>query len=96
MKNPTGIEAMKQSLIKSLTKYNRTREQAYQAGISAMRIFKLTCHPMLKYTIDEKDEYLINLRQAISKYKPKSSCLEIQIGKTKDEQAIEEFRGALK
>ena len=61
-----------------------------------MRLFKLTCHPMLKSSIDEKDEYLINFRSAISKYKPKSSCLEIQINKTKDEQAIEEFRGALK
>jgi hypothetical protein len=31
----------------------------------------------LKSSIDEKDEYLINFRSAISKYKPKSSCLEI-------------------
>ena len=40
---------------KSMGKYNKTKESASQAGISAMRELKLTVHPSFVDELDNAD-----------------------------------------
>lgn len=90
------IETLIKSMKNSLNKYNRTREEASKLGILTVRELKVGVHPLFKEEIDETEEYLQSFRNAVSAYKPKTSCLEFGIMKTKDEQQLEDFRAALR
>jgi hypothetical protein len=59
------------------------------------RALKPKIHPNLVSRIDEKEQMLMDFREQLKGYKPKSSGLEIGIMKTKDEGKIGMFREAL-
>jgi len=80
----------------SLNKYNRTRDEASKLGMRTVQDLKLGIHPLFKAEIDQNEEYLQMFRNAVSAYKPKSSCLEIGILKSKDEHSIDKFKSALR
>ena len=89
------IETLQKSIKNSLTKYNRTREEASKLGMEIAKSLRIGVHPKLVDQVDAKESYLDDLRQAVSAYKPKNSCLEIGIMKSKDDKQINEFRSAL-
>lgn len=80
------IETLQKSIKNSLSKYNRTREEVSKLGIEIAKSLKIGVHPKLVDQVDAKESYLDELRQAVSAYKPKSSCLEIGIMKSKDDK----------
>lgn len=79
------------SMKKSMHKYNKTKEAASQAGITAMRDLKLSVHPSFVDELDNADQFLMEFKQAVSNYKPKQSCLEIGILKTREEDRMNTF-----
>lgn len=95
-KKNLAIETLLKSMKNSLAKYNRTREEASKLGMQTVRDLNVGVHPRLKEDVDENEEYLQSFRNAVSAYKPKSSCLEIGILKSKDEQSIDKFKAALR
>jgi hypothetical protein len=46
-----------------LSKYNRTKDQASNAGVIATRDLKPKIHPMLVSRVDEKEQMLMDFRE---------------------------------
>ena len=86
---------MHDSVKKSLSKYNKTKDQASKAGMDITRGLKPKIHPNLVSRVDEKEQMLMDFREQLKTYKPKSSGLEIGIMRTKDEAKIGKFREAI-
>jgi len=59
------------------------------------RGLKPKIHPNLVSRVDEKEQMLMDFREQLKTYKPKSSGLEIGIMRTKDEAKIGKFREAI-
>jgi len=94
-KYPSVMNPILESMKKSLTKYNRTRDQASNAGKEAAYDLKPMIHPMIASSVDAKEHMLMDFRETLKNYKPRASTLEIGIMKTKDEKTIGMFREAL-
>jgi hypothetical protein len=95
-RNPLLLKALKESMDKSMQKYNKTKEAASQIGITTAREMKMKVHPIFEGEMNEGDQWMVDFQQAVTNYKPKSSCLEIGILKTKDETMIDSFTDALR
>jgi len=87
-KNPVTIEALQESMVKSVHKINKQKDQASTAGMIAVRGIDPKIHPMLVDTVDEKEQMLIDFKESVKNYKPKQAALHIGILKTRDEERI--------
>ena len=83
------------SLKNAIPKYNKTRDPASAASMQLMRQVIPSVHPLLKSSIDNKEEALIAFKNELSTFKPKQSVLEIKIAKTNDQEKITNFRSIL-
>ena len=94
-KNPNVIKPLKESMTKSLQKYNKTKDQASQAGMLFCHNLIPKIHPLLIQNIDEKEQTLIDFREQLKTYKPKQCNLEVGIQKAKDGEKLSMLREAM-
>lgn len=83
----------------SKTKYNKTKDPASKHSVSYMHEVMskrpIAIHPLLKQSIDDKEDALIQFKEKLSNFKPKHSALEMGIEKTKNQERIDEFKRTL-
>jgi ATP-dependent RNA helicase DDX54/DBP10 len=82
---PTVLEPLARSITLSLLKYNKNRDPASQAGITAVRnILVPRIHPLLAVKVDPAEEELDNFKESLRQFKPRQSVLELGLIKTLD------------
>lgn len=62
-KNPTIIKTLESSVKKSLQKYNKTKDEASNAGRLVMRDVIPKIHPMVLSEVDANEQILMDFRE---------------------------------
>ena len=79
---------MQESMKNAISKYNKTKEEASNAGVAAVHGLNPKIHPMLLAKVDKGEQIMMDLRTKLKNYKPRQSSLEIGIIKSKDEDRM--------
>lgn len=58
-RNPVLLNALKESMQKSMQKYNKTKDAASQSGITAAREMTVKVHPQFEGEMNSGDQFLL-------------------------------------
>lgn len=85
------LDPLIDSMKKSLTKYNRTKEPASTLAMQETHGLKPSNHPLLLNRVDEKQKALADFKSQVTNYKPKVGALQLAFERAKNTEAVSLF-----